>query len=58
MTKVFVTLSERGLLKICTIGPLIFLVYINDIMNSEPLGYFVLFADDTNIFVEDANEKK
>ena len=33
------------------LGPLLFLVYINDILNSSNLGIFVLFADDTNIFV-------
>ena len=33
---------------------------INDIVNSDqhvPIGVFLLFADDTNIFVEDENEK-
>ena len=33
------------------LGPLLFLVYINDIINCSALGHFVLFADDTNIFV-------
>ena len=33
------------------LGPLLFLLYINDICNSSELGNFVLFADDTNIFV-------
>jgi hypothetical protein len=33
------------------LGPLLFLLYINDICNSSNLGNFVLFADDTNIFV-------
>ena len=36
------------------LGPLLFLLYINDIANSSNLGTFVLFADDTNIFVEGA----
>ena len=34
------------------LGPLLFLLYINDISNCSNLGAFVLFADDTNIFVE------
>ena len=33
------------------LGPLLFLLYINDIRNCNELGLFVLFADDTNIFV-------
>ena len=33
------------------LGPLLFLLYINDISNSSNLGSFVTFADDTNIFV-------
>ena len=33
------------------LGPLLFLMYINDIVNCSSLGEFVLFADDTNIFV-------
>ena len=40
------------------LGPLLFLLYINDIVNSTELGHFVMFADDTNIFVsgKDKNE--
>ena len=33
------------------LGPLLFLIYINDIINCSTLGEFILFADDTNIFV-------
>ena len=33
-----------------------FLIYINDLKNSTKLGDFVLFADDTNIFVPGINE--
>ena len=37
------------------LGPLLFLLYINDIANLSPLGSIRLFADDTNIFVEHEN---
>ena len=32
------------------LGPILFLLYINDIENSSKLLSFILFADDTNIF--------
>ena len=32
--------------------------YINDIINSSELGHFVLFADDTNIFVVGKDEEQ
>ena len=33
------------------LGPLLFLIYINDLTNYEKNSKFVLFADDTNIFI-------
>jgi hypothetical protein len=33
------------------LGPLLFLIYINDLCNSSTSAEYVLFADDTNIFV-------
>jgi len=32
------------------LGPLLFILYINDITNSSRLLSFILLADDTNIF--------
>ena len=32
------------------LGPLLFLIYVNDIVNCSTEGEFVLYADDTNIF--------
>ena len=34
-----------------TIGPLLFILYINDIQNSSEMLSFILFADDSNIFL-------
>ena len=33
------------------LGPLLFLVYINDIVNVSTLVDFLMFADDTNLFI-------
>jgi len=32
------------------LGPLLFLLYINDIVNCSEHLFFILFADDTNLF--------
>jgi len=32
------------------LGPLLFLIYVNDISHSSSLLSFLLFADDTNLF--------
>ena len=40
------------------LGPLLFLLYINDIVNVTTNGEFVLFADDTNIFVVGKDRKE
>ena len=40
------------------LGPLLFLLYINDIVNSASLSEFVIFADDTKIFVSAENKEE
>ena len=38
------------------LGPLLFLIYVNDIINTSSLLRFVLYADDTNILFSHSNE--
>ena len=33
------------------LGPLLFILYINDFSNVSDILYYVLFADDTNVFI-------
>jgi len=33
------------------LGPLLFLIYINDLPNASALLHFILFADDSNVFI-------
>ena len=39
------------------LGPLLFFIYMNDIYKSSEILYFILFADDTNIFYSHKNIK-
>ena len=38
--------------------PLLFILYINDIINCSKLGHFVMFSDDINIFVTKKSENE
>ena len=37
------------------LGPLLFLIYINDIVKISPILNMILFADDTNLFISGKN---
>jgi hypothetical protein len=37
------------------LGPLFFLIYINDIAISSSIAEMILFADDTNVFFPDSD---
>jgi len=63
MVKVENTFSSREIVQCgvpqgSILGPLLFLIYINDLYKISSLLQFVLFADDTNLFIQgsDINE--
>src|ERR1043165_1920485 len=35
------------------LGPLLFLIYVNDIAATSKIFHYILFADDTNVFISD-----
>ena len=37
------------------LGPLLFIIYINDLVNSSPILHKIIFADDTNLFMSHNN---
>ena len=50
--------AENIIFGVPVLGPLRFLIYINDIVHSSTQGEFVIFADDTNIFIAAKTKKE
>ena len=50
--------GDRLLFPAPTLGPLLFLLYINDLQNSSEKLSFRIFGDDTNIFIANNNAKE
>ena len=40
------------------LGPLLFILFINDIIGSSTLAQFIMFADDTNLFFKNVSLSK
>ena len=54
----FKQLITHGIPQGSTLGPLLFLLYVNDITNSSEKLSFRLFAEDTNIFFSSSDPKE